>query len=136
METLIIGTLEIKDLKKINLFVGKFLKNGILDSALSDSSLIIEDIDHGLHFSLQKSFWNKVFKEVNESKRQLFATTHSYEMIKYLSQAYEEEGRGVLGEDEIRLFTITKDSEGQNKAYKYDSEMIKYAIDDQMEVRS
>jgi AAA15 family ATPase/GTPase len=47
----------------------------------SNSILLIDEIENGLHYTKQKSFWEALFKIAEDQKVQIFATTHSHEMI-------------------------------------------------------
>ena len=69
--------------------------NRLADIALKivnheSSAIFIDEIENGLHFSNQKSFWQGLFQLCHELDVQLFATTHSLEMI----QAFAEAGLG------------------------------------------
>lgn len=46
--------------------------------------LLIDEIENGIHYTVQKDFWKFIFELVNtaEFNNQIFATTHSLEMIK------------------------------------------------------
>ena len=98
-------------------------KNGIL---------LIDEVENGLHWKTQKVLWKAVIKASQEFNVQIIATTHSYDAISALSETYEEE---YSKEDQIRVFKIKKDAEGLSHSLKYNSGMIKHAIEDETEVR-
>lgn len=73
---------------------------------------------NGLHYSIQKEVWEKLFKIAKELDIQVFATTHSEDAIKAFCKvalASEEEGRLIaLGrspapEDNNRIVAISYD---------------------------
>ena len=96
--------------------------------------LLIDEIENGLHWKTQTILWRAVIAAAVEYNVQIIATTHSRDTIKALSEVYEEE-KSLLGEDEIRLFKIKKDSEGLNHAIKYNSNMLMHVVEDEREVR-
>jgi AAA15 family ATPase/GTPase len=44
--------------------------------------LLIDEIENGIHYDNQKDFWKMLFRLAIELDTQIFATTHSWEMIK------------------------------------------------------
>ena len=97
--------------------------------------LCIDEIDNGLHYSKQEYFWKTMFGFLKQRKNlQIFATTHSYDMIKALSEVFEESGKADLGEDEIRLFTMLKDERGIVVG-DYGAELIAAKVQSGIEVR-
>jgi AAA15 family ATPase/GTPase len=53
----------------------------------SNSILLIDEIENGVHYTKQKNLWNILF-EISERQRvQIFATTHSREMITAFANA-------------------------------------------------
>jgi len=101
------------------------LKNGIL---------LIDEIENGLHWKTQTILWRAVIAAAVEYNVQIIAATHSRDTIKALSEVYEEE-KSLLGEDEIRLFKIKKDSEGLHHSLRYNSDMTMHVVEDEREVR-
>jgi len=74
----------------INLFGDATTK--ILDIILAmitakNSIMLIDEIENGIHHSNQKAFWQHIIKLAKEFNVQVFATTHSEEMIKALNEA-------------------------------------------------
>ena len=46
-----------------------------------DSLLLIDEIENGLHYSIQSKFWEMIMKLSDQNNVQVIATTHSYECI-------------------------------------------------------
>lgn len=44
--------------------------------------LLVDEIENGIHYTNQKEFWRTLFRLSKELETQVFATTHSWEMIK------------------------------------------------------
>jgi hypothetical protein len=66
--------------------------NRLADIALKivnhqSSAIFIDEIENGLHYSNQKSFWQGLFQLCQELEVQIFATTHSLEMIQAFTEA-------------------------------------------------
>jgi len=66
--------------------------NRLADIALTlvhhqSSAIFIDEIENGLHYSNQKAFWQGLFQLCQELDIQIFATTHSLEMITAFTQA-------------------------------------------------
>ena len=84
-------------IKKIILYIGvifSFDKN-------KNKYLLIDEIENGIHFTAQLDIWAMLFVLCKRFDVQLFATTHSYEMIKTfeaISSTKEYEGEGAYFE--------------------------------------
>ena len=99
-------------------------KNGII---------LIDEIENGLHYSIQEEVWEKLFKLAKELDIQVFATTHSQDTIKAFSKVAlqsEEEGRLIsLGRNEREI------DKGKITALTYNEDDIKLIAETGMEVR-
>lgn len=62
-------------INKVSYFILKMINN-------RNSILLIDEIENGIHYSNQEELWNNIFKVAKEFDVQIFATTHSIEMIK------------------------------------------------------
>lgn len=61
--------------------------------------LLIDEIENGIHYTAQKEVWQMLFKLCKHHNIQLFATTHSHEMITAFEEVCEEfEGEGAYFE--------------------------------------
>ena len=60
-------------------------------SRVSGGTLLVDEIDTGLHYSVMADMWKLVVKKSIESNVQVFATTHSWDCIEGLSQLCELE---------------------------------------------
>ena len=95
-----------------------------------DSILLIDEIDAGFHYSMQKALWSVVAAAAKESHCQVIATTHSYECIQGAVDGIQEEGM----EGDFCLYRIEHNN-GENRALRYDGELTRFAVDSNMEVR-
>ena len=91
--------------------------------------LVIDEVENGIHHSIQYEFWSMILKTAHEYNVQVLATTHSFDCINAFSSAASEieVSEGAL----IRL-------EGENgnlRAIEYTQEELEIASDQDIEVR-
>lgn len=53
--------------------------------------LFIDEIENGFHYSIQKDVWKVIGQLAHESNIQVFATTHSLEMIRAAHEAFKDD---------------------------------------------
>lgn len=100
----------------------------------SGGFLLIDEIENGLHYSIQEEVWEKLFKLAKELDIQVFATTHSQDAIKAFSKVAladkEVEGKLIaLGR------SVGKSDFGKIFATVYDEESLELISDTGIEVR-
>lgn len=115
----------------------KSLGDGIIRSlaaslalaASRNGFLIIDEVENGLHYSVQYEYWRMILKAAHEYNVQVLATTHSLDCINaFASAAIEsEESEGAL----IRL----EGEDGDLRAIEYTEEELEVASDQDIEVR-
>jgi AAA15 family ATPase/GTPase len=89
---------------------------------------VIDEIENGIHYSVQADVWRFIFKLATQLDVQVFATTHSWDMVKAFQLAADEsEEEGVL----IRL-ARTGD---RLWVAEYDEHDLEIAVDREIEVR-
>jgi AAA15 family ATPase/GTPase len=87
------------------------------------SILLIDEIENGIHYSAHYDFWKNVFKLSKELNVQIFATTHSLEMIQQFNKVAKEEG-------EAAYFEMGREYEtGKIFAQKHDTELLEYELE-------
>lgn len=91
--------------------------------------LLIDEVENGIHFSIQDKFWKIIFELANLCNVQVIATTHSFDSIKGFAEAmnYYEDTDVAL----IRLYY----SRNQVRAYEFDRKDINSATANGIEVR-
>lgn len=94
--------------------------------------LILDEIGNNTHHSIHKPFWKNLIKEIIEHDLQVFATTHSYEMIEALVEAAKE--HDFIGKDEVRLYRLHKNEEGSGVT-QFDSWAIDALLEEKRELR-
>jgi AAA15 family ATPase/GTPase len=97
-----------------------------------NNMLLIDEIDLGLHHSVQHLLWKIVFQKAKDLNVQVFATTHSSDCVEAFSNIankLEYEGMGNY----IRLQRSKKD--GNIMAVDYEMEQLENALDLNSETR-
>lgn len=95
-----------------------------------DSILLIDEIDAGFHYSTIEDLWRVVAESVKESGCQVIATTHSYECVKNAVKGVNSANM----ENNFCLYRVER-KDGENRAFRYDEELVRSAVDMNMEVR-
>jgi hypothetical protein len=90
--------------------------------------ILIDEVDLGVHYSIQQKFWESIFKVSKELNVQIFATTHSRDCFEAFAKvANEFEGEGKF----IRL----QEFKGKIEAVDYDEKAMMGAYESDYEVR-
>lgn len=90
--------------------------------------LFVDEIDTGLHYSVQKKLWEMIFSLVKDLEIQVFAATHSMDCLRSFAAVNNSE-KGLL----VRLDTR---SDGDIVPQYYsDPEYIRFAIEKQIDLR-
>ena len=89
----------------------------ILVTMLSDVDyLFIDEIENGIHHSVQCKVWQAIGQMARELDIQIFATTHSYEMIRAAYKAFSEDNNL----DEFRYHRLSRSRKtGELRATTY-----------------
>ncbi len=103
------------------------------DIAITEGgSILIDEIENGLHHTSQKLLWDSIFKTAKQFNVQLIATTHSYECVKSFLDSYmAQESKN----DDLRLFRIERRRDNEYKVIKYNSKELEIAIAKDWEIR-
>lgn len=94
-----------------------------------DGMLLIDEIESGLHYSVQPDIWRLVFEVARRLNVQVFATTHSWDCLTAFQEAAkaDEQDEGVL----IRL----TEKRGQIVADLFDEDELNIVAREGIEVR-
>ena len=99
----------------------------------SGQILLIDEIENGIHYSIQKDFWKFIFTLSNQElfDVQIFATSHSLEMINAFLDASKE-----MEIDECAYFELFKKKSSENIEYNlHDLETLSFELSKDMNVR-
>ena len=94
-----------------------------------DGYLVIDEVENGIHYSVQRDFWNMVLKTAHENRVQVFATTHSWDCVAGFAHAAT-----ALNEVEGTLIRLDR-SDDQIQAVEYSEEELGVAAKQRIEVR-
>ncbi|MFW3440195.1 AAA family ATPase [Aliarcobacter butzleri] len=95
-----------------------------------NGQLFIDEIDNGIHYTQLEKLWEIIFTISKEVNCQLFATTHSKEMINAYAKVSEK-----LEDEDISFIELGKNKDNEVKANVYDKEMFFYELNQNHEVR-
>ena len=95
----------------------------------SNGTVLIDEIENGLHQSIMTKVWQAIADAARRSNTQIFATTHSWECICAAHQAFE-----ASETYDFRLHRLDRIND-EIRAVKYDQEMLSTAIATGLEVR-
>jgi len=94
--------------------------------------LLIDEIENGIHHSHQKQLWQWLFALAVELDVQIFATTHSLEML----TAFKEAAMGTQYESEVAYFKFARHVKtGEIISIKREIDNLDYALSRDKEVR-
>lgn len=92
--------------------------------------ILIDEIDAGFHYSMFPKLWEVIVSAARDSSCQIIATTHSYECIVGAISGVESSNRS----DDFCYFRLDQKDDNV-AAYRYSDELLRTAIDADMEVR-
>lgn len=95
--------------------------------------LLIDEIENGIHYKIQKDFWKFIFSLSNKDvfDVQIFATTHSLEMINAFIEASNE-----TEINECAYFELFKKKTSENIQYNlHELETLAFELSKEMSVR-
>ncbi len=95
-----------------------------------NGSLFIDEIGNGIHYQQLDQLWKVIFTISKETNCQVFATTHSKEMIESFARVSQK-----LNEQDISFTTLVKNDKNEVKALVQDYEMFMYSMNSEHEVR-
>ena len=94
-----------------------------------DGMLLIDEIENGLHFSVQPDIWRVIFRLAQRLNVQVFATTHSLDCIRAFQEAAQE-----CSQEESLLIRL-QNKQGETSSVLYDKEELAIVVQEQIEVR-
>jgi AAA domain, putative AbiEii toxin, Type IV TA system len=95
----------------------------------SGGVLLIDEIENGIHHSAFESLWSAIFAGARRLNVQIFATTHSFELMAAATRALPK-----TAGDDLRVVRLESGSQGLS-ARTLDSEAVSAAVSAGFEVR-
>lgn|GEM_PF-4584877 len=107
---------------------------------IKDSFLLVDEIENGFHYSVQKDMWRMVLTAARDHGTQFFFTTHSYEILESLNEVAKEFEQTKTTEDGQALdmacvFELEKDESDTVTATRYNQSALDGAMIMNMEIR-
>lgn len=96
-----------------------------------NSILLIDEIENGIHYTNQRDFWKALFELSKELDVQIFATTHSLEMI----QAFRDIGLKYYPDSGAYFEMARNPRTNKIVGIKHELEMLDYALKRNEEIR-
>jgi AAA domain, putative AbiEii toxin, Type IV TA system/Protein of unknown function (DUF2813) len=92
-------------------------------------ALLVDEVENGLHYSVQAEVWEAIFSMATVLDVQVFATTHSWEaVVAFQHAANRSAERGIL-------YRLERGPDGRIYAERYTEEEVAIAAEQQVEVR-
>lgn len=111
--------------------LAKCLNIALAMHSFQDGVVLIDEIENGLHHSVQNKMWRIIFSLARKLNIQVFVTTHSWECLNAFNEVYQPSLFGAL---DARLFRIEREDEAF-KCIDFSQEDLKIALSNQWEVR-
>ena len=93
---------------------------------------LIDEIGKGIYHRSLKGYLKALLHFAKEQNKQIFATTHSKDILIALKKVAEED---ESMREEIMCYALARDKYGDVNTYPYDYEEFQSCIDDDMEIR-
>jgi len=119
----------------INVMGDGFLKifNLILDIHYSRNGvLIVDELDNGIHYSVMPLLWRAIDEACSRLNVQLFASTHSLDLIKGLVLAFEDASKT---HSDITAYKLIRRPNDEIASVKYTIEELSYSVNQNIEMR-
>lgn len=94
-----------------------------------DGFLLIDEVENGIHHSLQRDFWRMVLRTARANNVQVLATTHSYDCVQGFAEASSE-----VSHPSSVLVRVAR-REGETWAVEYSEKDLRIAAEQTIEVR-
>jgi predicted ATPase len=92
-------------------------------------ALLIDEVENGLHFSIQDQVWEAIFRLAQELDVQVFATTHSWDtLVGFQYAAKQSSAKGML-------YRLDRETNGRVNAVQYTEREVGIAAEQRIEVR-
>jgi hypothetical protein len=99
-------------------------------ASAAGGAVLIDEIETGLHYSSMAKVWQVLHQAAKEFDVQIFATSHSSEMIKAAHEAFSQEG-----DYDFRYYLLAKNREGRVGVGALGETSLGTAIQMELEVR-
>jgi predicted ATP-dependent endonuclease of OLD family len=99
-------------------------------SQAKDGFLLVDEIENGLHYSVQEKVWGMLFELAEKNNIQIFATTHSEDCVKTFAKVSTER-QNVKG----CLICLGRSPEGETEAAVLNEDQVQTLVQADIELR-
>lgn len=94
-----------------------------------NGALLVDEIDNGLHFTVQDEVWQAIFSLAVQFDVQVFATSHSWDtLVGFQYAANQSPAAGML-------YRLERRPDGRVDAIRFSEEEVEIAAEQQIEIR-
>jgi AAA15 family ATPase/GTPase len=91
--------------------------------------LLIDEVENGVHFSMQPRLWRIIFEQARKSSTQVFATTHSWDCVEGFHSASSD------AEVSAKLYRLEGSGNGVVKSIEFSKSEVEVARREDIEIR-
>lgn len=95
-----------------------------------NGALLVDEVASGIHYSVQEKLWTLVLEFSHRFNVQVFATTHSWDAVSGLAKASKSD----MFSSAV-MFRLERGEDGSARSVRFDSDELKIAARDRIEVR-
>jgi AAA15 family ATPase/GTPase len=99
-------------------------------SQAKDGFLLVDEIENGLHYSVQEKVWGMLFELAEKNNIQIFATTHSEDCVKTFAKVSTER-ENVKGS----LICLGRSPDGETEAAVLNEDQVQTLVQADIELR-
>jgi AAA15 family ATPase/GTPase len=103
--------------------------------ACENGYLFIDEIDNGIYYDHLDRLWEIILTLSKETNCQVFATTHSKEMLESFARVSERLSKEDVAHQDISYTLLVKNKKQEIKSFTYGYEMILNSLSDGRELR-
>ena len=127
----------LKEMMPLNMFGSGMIRTAMIlsECLLSEIRvLLIDELEYGLHYQAIPPLLAALLKLSSELGIQIFATTHSVDVLKALQQVLTRE-ESLKYQSTTTCFAIQRADDGSVRSYRYDYDQFDHCIRNEMEIR-
>ncbi|MDE2810629.1 MAG: AAA family ATPase [Gemmatimonadota bacterium] len=121
----------------LNMFGGGMIRAATILSPCilgNEQIVLIDELENGLHYQAILPLLKALFRLSNERHVQVFATTHSLEILKGLQQVLSQD-QFSENQQTTNCYTLQRDEQGLVRSYRYGYDQLEHCIAHGIEIR-
>lgn len=97
------------------------------------NTILVDEIENGLHHKTIKHLLRSILNLSKNNDIQMFFTTHSYEVLKFLSEIVNDEFDDI--KDTVNVINIVNTENKGFQSYSYDMDSVKELLENDSDIR-